>query len=88
VRSLSLSIDGKLISGSEDKTIKIWSIISGELEKTIEGHNDYIRVVLGLTDGRVASAGRDNQLKIWNLAKAVLIINNYIFPSKDPWRKK
>ncbi len=68
---MSLTVDGKLISGSEDKTIKVWSIISGELEKTIEGHNDYVRVVLALSDGRVASAGRDNQLKIWNLEKKV-----------------
>jgi WD40 repeat protein len=65
VRSLSQTKDGLLISGSEDKTIKIWDK-SWNCKLTLEGSDDYIRVVKALSTGRIASGSRDNSLKIWN----------------------
>ena len=66
VRSLSITNDGRLISGSEDKSIKIWDTRSWTCVQTIDGHDDFVRIVLGLNGNRIASGSRDNTLKIWN----------------------
>ena len=43
VNSVSFSPDGtKLASGSEDKTIKIWEVSTGQLLKTLEGHSSSV----------------------------------------------
>ena len=40
---LDISHDGNiLISGSADKTIKIWSFETGTCLKTLEGHTDQV----------------------------------------------
>jgi len=31
---------GKCVSGSEDKTVRVWNINNGECEQTFEGHTD------------------------------------------------
>ena len=72
VRSLSYTEDGKLISGAEDKLIKVWDK-NWNCVLTIDGHDDYIRVVKGLSNNRVASGSRDNSLKVWSLETKKLL---------------
>jgi WD40 repeat protein len=50
VRSLSLTEDKNIISGGEDKLIKVWNKSNFSLMQVIEGHDDYIRVVCGIKD--------------------------------------
>ncbi|MEM8832184.1 MAG: caspase family protein, partial [Cyanobacteria bacterium P01_G01_bin.19] len=59
-----------LVSGSEDKTIKIWDISErAKLIKTLEGHTDSIKAVAVSPNGDlIASAGYDNTIKIWSIA--------------------
>ncbi|MEE1097327.1 MAG: hypothetical protein U0K83_03255, partial [Bacteroidales bacterium] len=46
VRYVAYSPDGtKIISGSADKTIKIWNANTGECLKTLEGHSDWVNSV-------------------------------------------
>jgi WD40 repeat protein len=35
-----------LFSSSDDKTIKIWDLITGECTNTIEGHEDSVRSLI------------------------------------------
>jgi WD40 repeat protein len=63
--------DGKIISGSQDKTIKVWDLNSGKLIYTLSGHNSGI-YSLAVTDNKLLSCSADRTIKIWDLNTAEL----------------
>ena len=67
VLSVSYSPDGtKIISGSRDKTIKIWDANTGECLKTLEGHSLDVNSVAYSPDGtKIISSSSDKTIKIW-----------------------
>ncbi|MBO5838211.1 MAG: hypothetical protein J6R06_00850, partial [Bacteroidales bacterium] len=67
VRSVAYSPDGtKIISGSYDKTIKIWDAITGQCLKTLEGHSEWVSSVAYSPDGtKIISGSDDCTVKIW-----------------------
>ena len=67
VWSVAYSPDGtKIISGSEDKTIKIWDANTGACLKTLEGHKYGVSSVAYSPDGtKIISGSWDNTIKIW-----------------------
>lgn len=69
VRALVVSSDGKLlVSGSEDNTIKLWSLPEGSLLKTLEGHFGNVYTLAISPDGKLlASGGSDDIIKLWSL---------------------
>ena len=68
VYSVAYSPDGtKIISGSYDKTIKIWDANTGECLKTLEGHSDWVNSVAYSPDGtKIISGSYDKTIKIWD----------------------
>ena len=38
VHAVALTADGRIVSGSSDKTIKVWDLESGRLLRSLEGH--------------------------------------------------
>ncbi|MFS0520278.1 WD40 repeat domain-containing protein, partial [Nostoc sp. UIC 10607] len=55
---------------SNDKTLKLWNLETGEDERTFNGHSDSVNAVALTSDGkRVISASSDKTLKLWNLEK-------------------
>ena len=47
VNSVAISADGtKVISGSDDKTIKIWDAASGNVMQTLSGESDMLCVYM------------------------------------------
>ncbi|AFZ21799.1 protein kinase domain-containing protein [Allocoleopsis franciscana] len=75
VSSIAISSDGQLIaSGSEDKTIKVWNLGTGQLLRTLTGHSEGIRSAAISPDGKwLASGGDDKTIKLWNLDTGKLL---------------
>ena len=69
INSVVLSSDGRtVVSGSGDKTLKLWSVSSGECLKTFQGHSNNILIVAFSPDGRtVVSGSSDMTLKLWGI---------------------
>jgi WD40 repeat protein len=74
VRSISLSPDGRrALSGSVDKTLKLWDVATGRLLRTFEGHAGWVMSVALSPDGRSALSGSsDRTLKLWDVAGRLL----------------
>ncbi len=67
----------KLISGSSDRTVRIWDIRRGKQLKKLEGHGDYVMSVDITKDNIfIASASWDGSINIWktNLKEPLLTI--------------
>ncbi|MEC4817515.1 MAG: WD40 repeat domain-containing protein [Scytonema sp. PMC 1069.18] len=75
VRSLAVSTDGKiLVSGSRDKTIKIWQLETGELIRTLKGHRDGVYAIALSPDGQIiASGSADKTIKLWHMETGELL---------------
>ena len=70
VNSICLSADGRhALSGSGDKTLKLWELASGRCLRTFEGHNEGVSCVCLSVDGRYALSGSyDQTLRLWEVA--------------------
>ncbi|KAB8238294.1 WD40 repeat domain-containing protein [Aspergillus alliaceus] len=73
VSSVAFSPDGlTLVSGSGNKTIKLWDTTTGTHRQTLEGHLDWIRLVAFSPDGlTLASCSEDNTIKLWNTTTGI-----------------
>jgi hypothetical protein len=72
-----------IISGSSDKTIKIWDINTGKLINTLNSHNSAVHNLL-VWDDRLISVSSDKTIKIWNLENlklecTILAHTNHIY---------
>ena len=69
VYSVNFSPDGKtLVSGSDDKTIKLWDVETGQEIRTLKGHDSDVWSVNFSPDGKtLVSGSRDNTIKLWDV---------------------
>ncbi|KIJ26387.1 hypothetical protein M422DRAFT_192287, partial [Sphaerobolus stellatus SS14] len=69
VWSVAFSPDGKhIVSGSSDKTIRIWDAETGEnVGEPLEGHTDWVLSIAFSPDGKhIVSGSSDKTIWIWN----------------------
>ena len=57
----------KIVSASHDKTVRVWSAVTGECEQTLEGHsNDVISAQFGPDGQKIVSASWDKTVRVWS----------------------
>jgi hypothetical protein len=63
--------DGKrIVSGSDDNTLKVWDAENGQEVLTLKGHTESVEGVAYSPDGkRLVSGSHDNTLKVWDAEK-------------------
>jgi WD40 repeat protein len=70
VQSVAISPERQaLVTGSSDKTIKIWNLFTSQEVYALTGHEDTVRCVAISPDGQtLVSGSSDKTIKVWNLA--------------------
>jgi len=68
VSDVVLSSDGRYaLSGSWDKTLRLWDVSTGKSIRTFVGHeSDVFSVAFSADNRQIVSAGRDRTIKLWN----------------------
>jgi hypothetical protein len=67
VNALMALSDGRIISGSDDKVIRIWNTVSGSCIASLEGHEDPVISLAVLGNGCLASGSDDETIRLWDL---------------------
>jgi WD40 repeat protein len=72
VTSVAVTPSGtRVVSGSDDRTLRVWDLASGLELAMLTGHRDMVLAVAVTPDGtRLVSGSVDETVKIWDLASA------------------
>jgi WD40 repeat protein len=65
VWALTVLPDGRVVSGSDDKSVRVWDLAGGT-PRVLEGHTDRVLALAALSDGRVVSGSSDNTVRVWS----------------------
>ena len=94
VLSVMFSSDGtSLVSGSEDRTVKLWDVQTGGAIKTFSGHTNQVWTVSISADSTtIASGSYDHTIRLWNTKtgdcyntiKCMDQVKNVSFSPTDP----
>jgi len=57
----------RAVSASDDGTLRVWDLESGQTLKTLEGHRHWVFAVAVVDGRRAVSASNDGTLRVWDL---------------------
>ena len=74
VSSAQFGPDGQnIVSASADKTVRVWSAVTGELLQTLKGHSEGVASAQFGPDGRkIVSASADRTVRVWSAVSGEL----------------
>jgi WD40 repeat protein len=62
-----MSVGSRVVSGSDDNTVRIWNVTTGEVEAELKGRTNRVMSVAFSQDGsRVVSGSGDCRVRVWN----------------------
>lgn len=68
VTTAAFSHDGQLVAaGSLDRTIRVWSVETGEELVRLEGHEEAVYTLAFAPDGRLATGSMDRSIRLWDV---------------------
>jgi WD40 repeat protein len=60
---------GNIVSGSNDKLVKVWSVSARKEVASLAGHTNYVSSVAFSPDGQhIVSGSGDNLVKVWSVS--------------------
>ncbi|MDD5395477.1 MAG: hypothetical protein PHE17_20830, partial [Thiothrix sp.] len=71
VNSVAFDGGGQLASGSDDGTVKLWDVKSGELKQTLQAQSRVWSVAFD-GGGQLASGSDDGTVKLWDVKSGEL----------------
>ncbi len=66
VTSVCVTEDGKIVSGSNDNTVRVWDMQGKELA-ICRGHEALVRSVCVTQDGKILSGSGDHTVRVWDM---------------------
>lgn len=69
VRSVACFTDVRVVSASDDRTIRVWNLAKQTCVRTLKGHQGPVRMVQTMKDGRIASCSDDSSVCVWETAR-------------------
>ena len=75
--------DGRIVSGSDDKSMKVWRVdANDQLEEAAakqDAHGDWVRCLCCLGDGRIVSGSTDKSVKVWSITEDCSLVMDLVF---------
>mmetsp|Transcript_51379 Transcript_51379/g.61881 ORF Transcript_51379/g.61881 Transcript_51379/m.61881 type:complete len:472 (-) Transcript_51379:419-1834(-) len=72
VTSLKMVNTSMFISGSEDKTAKLWHIKTGECMRSFRGHTESVTSICILGSNKFVTGSADGTAKLWNYSGSIM----------------
>lgn len=72
--AVAVSPNGQLLASSPRKTIQLWNLKTGTLQRSLQGHADRITAIAFSPDGSLLASGSlDQTIKLWDLKTGKLV---------------
>ena len=76
--------DGRLLTWSNDQTMRVWRLTDGVCELTFAGHEDYVSYACEFDGERIISSSGDKTIRVWSLKNGAQLHCITHADSRDP----